>query len=68
MVALILVLLAIAAEGTGDGAPVVVRHLSLPTAVGLLLLCLDHEALELVEVRGMHEAGLLVSGITPEEL
>ena len=47
---------------------VVIRHLSLHTGVGLLLLALDHEALKLVAVRGMHEAALLVTGIMPEEV
>ena len=32
----------------------------------LIFLALDQEALMLVAVRGMHEAALLVSGITPE--
>ena len=68
MVALFAVVLALTTEGTGDGTPVGVRHLSLPTGVGLLLLALEHEALTLITVRGMHEAALLVSGVTPEEV
>ena len=68
VVALILVVLALATEGAGDCTPAVVRHLSLPTSVGLLLLALDHEPLMLVAVRGMDEAALLVSGFTPEEV
>ena len=61
-------MLALATEGTGDGAPVMVRHLGLPTGVGLLLLPLDHEALVLVAVRGMREAALLISGVPPEQV
>ena len=68
VVALILVMLALAKDGTGDAAAVVVGHLKLPTNVGLLLLALDHETLMLVAVRGMHEATLLVCGVTPEEV
>ena len=68
VVALILVVLALATEGTGDGATVVVGHLGLSTAVGLLLPALDHKALVLVAVLGMHEAGLLVSGVTPQQV
>ena len=67
-VALILVVPPLAAKGTGDGAPVVVRHLGLSTSVALLLLTLDYEALVLVAVGGMQETALLILSVTIEEI
>ena len=68
MVALILVVLPLPTEGTGDSTPVVIRQLCLGASVGLLLLPLDYEAVSLLPVRGVLQVALLVSGITPEEL
>ena len=68
MEALILVVLPLPTEGTGDSTPVVIRQLRLGTGVGLLLLPLDYEAVPLLAVRGVLQVALLVSGITPEEL
>ena len=68
MVALILVVLPLPAECTGDGTPVVVRQLCLAAGVGLLLLPLDHEAIMLIAVRGVKQGSLLLSGITLEEI
>ena len=68
MVALILVVLTLPAERTGDGTPVVVRQLRLAAGVGPLLLTLDHEAIMLIAVRGVKQGALLISGITPEEI
>ena len=45
-----------------------VRQLAFAAGVGLLLLPLDNEAVPLVAVRGMKQAALLISGITPEEV
>ena len=68
MVALVLVVLPLTTERSGDCAPVVVRQLGFATGVRLLLLPLDHEAVPLVAVRGMKQAALLIPGITPEEV
>ena len=68
MVALILVVLPLPAERTGDGTPVVVRQLRLAAGVGLLLLTLDHEAIMLIAVPGVKQGALLVSSITPQEI
>ena len=68
MVALILVVLPLPAERTGDGTTVVVRQLCLAAGVCVLLLTLDHEAIMLIAVRGVKQGALLVSGITPEEI
>ena len=68
MVAVILVVLPLPAERTGDGSRVVVRQLCLAAGVGLLLLPLDHKAIMLIAVRGVKQGTLLVSGITPEEV
>ena len=68
MVALVLVVLALATEGTGDGVPVMDGHLGLAAGVGLLLLFLEFEALVLVAIWGMHQAALLVSVVTLEEV
>ena len=68
VVALVLIVLSLTTERTGDCAPVVVRQLGLAAGVGLLLLPLDHEAVLLVAVRGVKQAALLMSGITPEEV
>ena len=68
MVALILVVLPLPAERTGDATLVVVEQLRSAARVGLLLLTLDHEAIMLIAVRGMKQGALLVSGITPEEI
>ena len=68
MVALILVVLPLSTEGTGDSTPVVIRHLRLGTGVGLLLLPLDYKAVSLLAVRGVLQVTLLISAITPEEL
>ena len=67
-VALILVVLPLPTEGTGDSTPVVTRHLRLGAGVGLLLLPLDYEAVLLLADRHMLQVTLLISGITPEEL
>ena len=68
VVALILVVLLLPTEGTGDSTPVVIRHLRLGAGVGLLLLPLDYEAVLLLAVRRVLQVAVLVSGITPEEL
>ena len=68
MVALILKVLPLPAECTGDGTPIVVRQLCLAASVRLLLLILDHEAFMLIAVRGVKQGALLVSGITSEEI
>ena len=68
MVALILAVLPVPGERTGDGTAVVVRQLRLAAGVGLLPLRLDHEAGMLIAVRGMKQGTLLVPGITPEEI
>ena len=68
MVALILVVLPLLTEGTGDITPVVIRQLRLGAGVLLLLLPLDYEAVPLLAVRGVLQVALLVSGITPKEL
>ena len=68
VVALILVVLPLPTESTGDSTPVVIRHLCLGAGVGLLLLPLDYEAVSLLAVRGVLQVALLITGITPEEL
>ena len=68
VVALVLLVLPLTTERTGDCAPVVVRQLSFAAVVGLLLLPLDHEPVPLVADRGMKQAALLISGITQEEV
>ena len=68
MVALVLVVLPLTTERTGDCAPVVARQLGFAAGVGLLLVLLDHETVLLVAVRGMKQATLLISGITAEEV
>ena len=68
VVALILVVLPLPTEGTGDSTPVVIRQLRLGAGLLLLLLPLDYEAVSLLAVRGVLQVALLVSGITPEEL
>ena len=68
VVALVLVVLPLATEPTGDCTPVVVWQLGLAAGVGLLLRPLDHEAVPLVAVRGMKQGALLISGITPVEV
>ena len=68
VVALILIVLPLPTECTGDSTPVVIRHLCLGADVGLLLLPLDHEAVSLLAVWGVLQVALLISGITPEEL
>ena len=68
MVALILIVLPLPTEGTGDSTPVVIRQLLLGAGAGLLLLPLDYEAVSLLAVRGVLQVALLLSGITPEEL
>ena len=68
MVALILVVLPFPAEGTRDGAPVMIRQLRFGAGVLLLLLPLNYEAVSLLAVRGVLQVPLLVSGITSEEL
>ena len=68
MVALILVVLPLPTEGTGDSTPVVIRQLRLGAGVGLLPLPLDYEAVSLLAVRGVLQVAMLISGVTPEEL
>ena len=68
VVALILVVLPLPTEGTGDATLVVIRHLRLGASVGLLFLPLDYEAVSLLAVRGVLQVSLLISGITSEEL
>ena len=68
VVALILVVLPLPTECTGDGAPVVIRQLLLGAAVGLLLLPFDYKAVSLLAVIGVLQVALLISGITPDEL
>ena len=68
VVALILVVLPLPTEGTGDGAPVVIRQPSLGAGVGLLLFPLDHDAISLVAVGGVLQVTVFVSGFTPEGL
>ena len=68
VVALILVVLPLPTEGTGDSTPVVIRQFRLGAGVGLLLLPLDYEAVSLLAVRGVLQVALLVPGITPQEL
>ena len=68
MVALILVVLPLPAEGTGDGTPVVIRQLLLGAGVVLLLIPFDYEAVSLLAVMGVLQVALLLSGITLEEL
>ena len=68
MVALVLLVLPLPTERTGDCTPVVVRQLCLAAGVGLLLLCLDHEAVPLFAVGGVKQGTLLVCGMTPEEI
>ena len=68
MVALILVVLPLPTEGTGDCTPVVIRQLCLGAGGLLLLLPWDYEAVSLLAVRGVLQVALLVSGITSEEL
>ena len=68
MVALNLVVLPLPAEGTRDGAPVMIRQLRFGAGVLLLLLPLDYEAVSLLAVRGVLQVALLISGITLGEL
>ena len=68
MLALILVVLPLPTEGTGDGTPVVIRQLLLGAGVGLLLLPIQYEAVSLLAVMGVLQVALLLYGITPEEL
>ena len=68
VVALILVVLPLTTERTGDCTSVVVRQLRPAAGGGLLLLPLDHEAVPLVAVRSMKQGALLISGVTPEEV
>ena len=68
VVALILVVLSVPTEGSGDSAPVMIRHLRLGGGVGLVLLPLDHEAIALIAVGGVLQVTMLLSGVTPEEL
>ena len=68
VVALILVVLPLSTEGTGDSAPVMIRHLRLGAGVGLLLLPLEYEAIALIAVGGVLQVTMLVSGVRPEEL
>ena len=67
VVAVILIVLPLPTEGTGDGTPVVIRHLCLGAGVGLLLFPFDYEAVSLLAVRGVLQMALFISGITPEE-
>ena len=62
VVALVLSVLPLTTERTGDCARVVVRQLVFAAGVGLLLHPPDHEAVPLVAVRGMKQAALLISG------
>ena len=41
------------------------HELGFAAGVGLLLLPLDHETILLLQIRGMKQATLLISGITP---
>ena len=68
VVALILVVPPLPTKSTGDGAPVMTRHLRLGAGVGLLLFPLDHEAIMLIAVGGVLQVTMFISGITPEEL
>ena len=68
VVALILIVLTVPTEGTGDSAPVMIRHLRLGAGVGLLLLPLNHEAIALIAAGGVLPVTMLVSGVTSEEL
>ena len=68
VVALILLVLPLLTEGTGDSTPVVIRQLRFGAGVCILLLPLDYEAVSLLAVRGVLQVALLVSGITSEEL
>ena len=68
VVALVLGVLPLTKERTGDCTPVVVRQLGLAAGVGPLLLPLDHEAVSLVAVRGTKQGALLICAITPEEV
>ena len=45
-----------------------VRQLGLAAGVGLLLFFLDHKLSPVVAIRGMKQATLHISGITPQEL
>ena len=65
---IVIVVLPLTTERTGDCAPVVVRQLDLAAGVCILLLPLDHEAVPPVAVRGVKQGALLKSGITPEEV
>ena len=65
---LILVVLPLPTEGTGDSTPVVIRHLSLGAGVGLLLLPLDYEAVLPLAVRGVLQVTMLISGVTVGEV
>ena len=64
VVALILVVLPLAREGTGDSTPVVIRKLRLGAGVGLLPLPLDYEAVSLLAVGAV----LTTSAGSPRQL
>ena len=68
MLAIFFVVLPLTTERTRDCAPVVVRQLGFAASVGLLLLPLDHETVPVFAARGMKQATLLNSGITPEKV
>ena len=67
VMALVLIVLAAPAKRAGDGAAVVVGHLSFALGVYLFLLPLHYKAPVLVAVRDMYQRSLLVNDLAPEE-